>query len=235
MEDVWRHGMYAEYARVPLENCYASDERILLASTAEGAFGYRMAALVHLSKQLVALRGLRGIDLQAEETVIVAPATGGFSGAAVEVACATGAKVIAVGRNINTLRKIAENIPRIKIMQMKGSGQEDTKALRELGTIGAYLDIFPAAAAQSTHVRSCLVALKPHGRASLMGAIQGDLPVSYAMAMFKCLTIRGQFMYDREDARGINKLAETGVLKLGKSAGLAVIGESALEDWRQSI
>jgi len=37
--------------------------------------------------------------------------------------------------------------------------------------------------------------------------------------MFKNLTIRGQFMYEREDARGIIELTEVRVLRLGKSGG----------------
>jgi len=50
------------------------------------------------------------------------------------------------------------------------------------------------------------------------------------MATLKNLTIRGQYMYKREDARGIIKLAEAGVLKLGKSTGHNVIGQFLFEE-----
>ena len=82
-EDAWRNGLWTEYARVPLENCYAMKEKILLGDSAEGGFGYEIADLPDLATQVIAYGGLRGIGLTAGETIIVAPATGGISGAAV--------------------------------------------------------------------------------------------------------------------------------------------------------
>jgi NADPH:quinone reductase-like Zn-dependent oxidoreductase len=74
MEDSWRDGVYKEYVRAPLENCYALNEKVLLGNLAEGGLGYSMADLTYIGKQVVAYGGLRGIDLKAGETVIVAPA-----------------------------------------------------------------------------------------------------------------------------------------------------------------
>jgi D-arabinose 1-dehydrogenase-like Zn-dependent alcohol dehydrogenase len=235
MEDSWRHGVYKEYVRAPLENCYALNEKVLLGSSAEGGLGYSVADLTHISMQLVAYGGLRGIDLKAGETVIVAPATGGYSGAAVEVASAMGARVIAVGRNMTTLKKVAEYNPRVFPVQLNGNVEEDTATLQQFGKIDAYIDISPATASKSTHVRSCLMALKPYGRASLMGVIDSDIAIPYVVAMSKNLTIRGQFMYEREDVIGIIKLAETGVLKLGKSAGQEVVAQFPLEEWQRAF
>lgn len=235
MEDSWRNGLYAEYARAPLENCYALNEKVLLGSPAEGGLGYSIADLTCLSRQLVAYGGLRGIDLKAGETVIVAPATGAYSGAAVQVASAMGARVIAVGRNLNTLHKIAAANARVNIVQLKGNFEEDLASLQQFGPVDAYIDISPAAANDSTHVRSCLMALKQYGRASLMGVIQKDIAVPYVMAVLNNLTIRGQYMYEREDARGIIKLAEAGVLKLGKSAGHEVVAQVPLEEWEKGL
>jgi hypothetical protein len=42
-------------------------------------------------------------------------------------------------------------------------------------------------------------------------------------------------MYEREDARGIIKLAEAGVLKLRKSAGHNVIGQFSFEEWEKAV
>lgn len=42
-------------------------------------------------------------------------------------------------------------------------------------------------------------------------------------------------MYKREDARGIIKMAETGLWKLAKSAGVQGVGEFRLEDWDTAI
>jgi D-arabinose 1-dehydrogenase-like Zn-dependent alcohol dehydrogenase len=235
MEDSWRHGLYKEYVGAPLENCYALNEKMLLGSPAECGLGYSVAELTHISKQVVAYGGLRGINLKAGETVIIAPATGGYSGAAVEVASAMGARVIAVGRNMTTLKKVAEHNPRVFPVQLKGNVEEDTATLQQFGKIDAYLDISPAAASKSTHVRSCLMALKQYGRASLMGAIGNDIAIPYIVAMFNNLTIRGQFMYEREDVRGIIKLVETGILKLGKSAGQEIVGQFPLEEWQKAF
>ena len=149
------------------------------------------------------------------------------------VASAMGARVIAMSRNINALHKIAEKSPRVNIVQTKGDVEADAKALQQFGKIDAYFDISPAV--DTTHVRSCLMALKKYGRASLMGVIQGDIPISYQMAMSKSLTIRGQFMYERDDVRDIIKLAETGILKLGKSAGVDIVGEFPLEEWEKAL
>jgi hypothetical protein len=43
-----------------------------------------------------------------------------------------------------------------------------------------------------------------------------DIAVPYVMAVLNNLTIRGQYMYEREDARGLIKLAEAGLLKAWK-------------------
>ena len=144
-----------------------------------------------------------------------------------------GARVIAMSRNLDGLQRIAKNNPRVHIVQTKGDVEEDAKALQQFGTIDAYIDISPPV--NTTHVRSCLMALKQYGRASLMGVIQNDLPISYSTMVMKSLTIRGQHMYEREDVRGIIKLAESGLLKLGKSAGVDFIGEFPLEEWEQAF
>jgi NADPH:quinone reductase-like Zn-dependent oxidoreductase len=36
INDLWRNGTYAEYTRVPLENCYPLNEKILLGNPAQG-------------------------------------------------------------------------------------------------------------------------------------------------------------------------------------------------------
>lgn len=235
MADVWRDGMFAEYTRAPLENCYALNEKILLGDPAEGGLGYSVADLTWLMRQGVAYGGLRGINLKAGETVIVAPATGAYSGAAVEVASAMGARVIAASRNLNTLQRIAAANARVNIVQLKGNFEEDLASLQQFGPVDAYIDISPREANDSTHVRSCLMALKPYGRASLMGVLSKDIAIPYVMAVLNNLTIRGQYMYEREDIRGLIKLAEAGVLKLGKSAGHEILGQFPLEEWEKAM
>lgn len=214
MKDAWLNGMYAEYARLPLENCYPLDEDRLLGSPADGGLGYNMTDLSHITVPLVAYGGLRSISLRPGETVIIAPATGAFSGGAIEgnngffypsekvslligifplssvrpsiafrtsltfrrkplhfhhiaknnpVASAIGARVIALSRNLESLQQITKHHPKVTLVQTKGDIETDTRALLQLGPIDAYLDLSPAIS--TTHIRSCLAALKPYGRA----------------------------------------------------------------------
>jgi threonine dehydrogenase-like Zn-dependent dehydrogenase len=235
MESFWRNGGSAEYTRVPLENCYLLNEQALLGDPAEGGLGYSVGDLLHLTRDMVAYGGLRGIDLKAGETIIIAPATGSYSGSAVEMASAMGARVIAASRNLEQLKKIAAANPRVSIYQLKGDVGEDLAGLKKFGTIDAYLDISPAAADDSTHVRSCMMAVKKYGRVSLMGIISKDIAMPYMLAVLNNLTIRGQYMYEREDVKGLIKLAETGVRKLGKSAGHSIVGKVSLDDWEKAV
>ena len=51
----------------------------------------------------------------------------------------------------------------------------------------------------------------------------------------KNLTIRRQYMYEREDAQGIIRLAKARVLKLRKSAGHNVTGQFSFEGWENAV
>lgn len=230
--DNWRRAGYAEYCRTPLENCHPLDEKVLCGSPAEGGFGYTHHDLLQLPVDLVAYGGLRSIDLQAGETVLVAPATGPFSGAAIQVAIAMGAKVIAMSRNVEEMKRIQANYPagRVQIVPNTGNVEADAEALRKFGEIDVYIDISPITAKDSTHVRSAFQALKQYGRASLMGILPDDLAMPYSLAVWKSLTIRGQYMYERDQVRGLIKLAESGALKLGKGSGVEVLGTFKLEE-----
>lgn len=92
MRDEWRQGTFAEYAKLPLENLYFLDEEKLCGSPTDGGLGYAPEQLCWMLQALVPFGGLRSIGLQPGETVIIAPATGGFGSAAVVVALAMGAR-----------------------------------------------------------------------------------------------------------------------------------------------
>lgn len=173
-EHLWRNG-WAEYARVPLENCHALDEKVLLRKVEDGNLGYDVADLPYLARQLVAYGGFRSIDLKAGDTVIVTPATGSFSGAAVEVASAMGARVIAVGRNISTLQRLAENIPRVHPVQLTGDVKIDVGLLTQFGPVDAFMDFTPNFLDTPVHLKTCISALRHYGRGVLMGFPRGDL------------------------------------------------------------
>jgi len=235
--DNWSAAGYAEYCRAPLENCHALDEKALCGSPEEGGLGYSPYDLLQLGTLLVAYGGLRGVDLKAGETVLVAPATGAYSGAAVHVAVTLGAKVIAMGRNVDELKRVQARFPagRVQIVPNTGDVEADAAALQKFGEIDVYIDISPITASESTHVRSCFLALKQYGRASLMGIIKNDLAMPYQLAVWKNLTIRGQYMYERKHVRDLIKLAESGVLKLGKEGGIEIVGKFKFEELEQAF
>ncbi|KAK0736282.1 hypothetical protein B0T21DRAFT_440543 [Apiosordaria backusii] len=229
----WKNGSFAEYVLAPLENVEPLDEERLCGPEEKAGLGYSVEDLLQLPVQLVAFGGLKGIGLQAGERIIVAPATGQYSGAAVEVAVAMGAgQVIAMGRNVDVLERIQGLYPKgkMQIVPMTGDEDGDAQKLMSWGPVDAYIDVSPAAATGGTHVSSCFKALRNYGRASLMGTISEGLGATYAMIVWKSLTIKGQYMYDRADARHIVRMAESGVLRLGPESGVEVVGKFKLEE-----
>ena len=210
------------------------DEQRLLSPVAEGGLGYKVDELAYISTLLVPYGGLKDIGLQAGETVLVAPATGGFGGAAVVVALAMGARVIAMGRDIRKLEALREKLVgagRVEVVSITGNVDGDAKKFREFGTIDALFDISPPAAATSTHIKSGVLALRKGGRVSLMGGIREDIGLPHGKVMHWNLTIKGKWMYERDDIKSMIKMVEAGVLKLGESGGLRVIGKFGLEEW----
>ncbi|KAI4184305.1 MAG: hypothetical protein L6R41_004836 [Letrouitia leprolyta] len=236
MAEAWRDSTYAEFARVPLENCYQLDETRLCGNLADGGLGYELEDLLHASLHAVPYSGLRDLNIQAGDTIIIAPATGSFGGAAVQVAMAMGARVIAAGRNLEALNELAATSDRISIAQLKCDDvQGDLQTLQKFGQVDAYLDMSPPAAANSTHIESCLMAVKPHGEVSLMGGIRGHVKIPYFLIMFRSIQFRGRFMYERSDIQGLIKLYNQGLLKLGSSGGYKQSPSFALEDWERAF
>ncbi|KIM97579.1 hypothetical protein OIDMADRAFT_44274 [Oidiodendron maius Zn] len=228
MRGEWRDWTYAEYAKVPLENCFPLDEERLLGPIEKGGLGYSVENLTQIPRLLVPNGGLKDINLQAGETIIIAPATGMFGGRAVDVALAMGAKAIAVGRNAKTLEKLASMNDRVKTVQLTMHVETDVRALQKFGPIDAFQDWSPPEAGVSTHIRSCIQALRVGGRASLMGGITGDISINYASIMFRNIQIRGNFMYSKKDIESLIKMVLAGVLKLGKEN---LVESFPLERW----
>ncbi|KAI4139717.1 MAG: hypothetical protein L6R39_006149 [Caloplaca ligustica] len=236
MAEAWRDSTYAEFARVPLENCYPINESRLLGKPEEGGLGYKIEDLAFLNMQAVPMGGLRDLNVRAGDTVVIAPATGSFSGAAVQLAVAMGVKVIAAGRNLKVLEEIAATSDRISIAHLKGDDVEaDIATLQKFGPVDAYLDISPSAAAKSTHIESCLMAVKPYGKVSLMGGITEHIKIPYMVVMFRSIQLRGRFMYERDDVRALIKLYEQGLLKVGPAAGYKPSPKYGLNEWEKAF
>lgn len=231
MHGEWRDATFAEYAKVPLENCVVLDEKRLLGSVEDGGLGYTLESLLYITVLLVPFGGLRDINLQAGETVIVAPATGSFGGAAVVMALAMGARVIAMGRNVDALKKVAALSERVEVVPITGDVQTDLKALKSFGPIDAFFEISPPMAAKATFIETAILALRPHGRVSFMGGIGENVPLPLSAIMHRNLLLKGTWMYTREAIVALIKLVERGVLKLGERSGARVVGKFGLDEW----
>ncbi|KAF2165017.1 hypothetical protein M409DRAFT_67682 [Zasmidium cellare ATCC 36951] len=166
----WINGTFAEYVKAPLENVFKVDEQRLCGSPSQGGLGFKMEQLSWWMAALVPYGGLRSIDLQAGETVIVTPATGNFGSAAVLVALAMGAgKVIAVGRNAEALSKLKARDKRIETVQTTGDLKTEMEAIQAFGKADVHFDISPAVSEGSTYLRAAIQSLRHSGRVSLMG------------------------------------------------------------------
>ena len=227
----WRDWSYAEYCRVPLENCYILNEKRLM-----GGLGYTVNDLLYISRMMVPHGGFVDVGLQAGETVVIAPASGAFGGAAVDVAVAMGARVIVAGRRIEPLKRFEEVYPgRVYAVQLSGDVTEDTKRLKALGPIQVFQDWCPPSAAGTTHIKACVYALARGGRVSLMGGVLEDITLNYSAVMHNNLTIKGKWMYEPQDPPKLIRLVEVGLLKIGKQAGLNNLGTFGLHKWEDAF
>ncbi|KAK6367948.1 hypothetical protein LTS17_010101 [Exophiala oligosperma] len=237
MVGAWRDGTYAEYARVPLENCFPLDETRLCTE-----LGYTVDDLMYLFTVSVPFGGLRSVDLRAGEKVIVTPAAGMYGSAAVVAALAMGARVVAVGRNLDTLNVFkswpaySEEGGRLDIVQTTGDVDADVASLTKDGTDMAdvFFDISPGKAIGSPHYKSCIRALRRGGRASYMGA-HFELPLPAMTMTLNDITFKAKWMYEREDVRAMIKLAENGFLKLGEKNGIKTVGKFPLEKFAEAF
>jgi threonine dehydrogenase-like Zn-dependent dehydrogenase len=141
-----------------------------------------------------------------------------------------GARVVAMGRNTEILKTLAANNERVETVQITGDMGADLRSLQAFGIIDAYLDISPPEAASSTHFQSCILALKPSGRVSFMGGLSGELNIPIRAIMHRNLTLKGKWMYSRQDVKDLIKMIEIGVLKLDRKAE-----KFALEDWEKGF
>ncbi|KAK7445976.1 hypothetical protein CaCOL14_009679 [Colletotrichum acutatum] len=232
----WRDGTYADYAKLPIENCHVLDESRLLGDESQGGLGYTILDLTHLFSMLVPFGGLSDIDIKPGDTILIAPATGRHGSAAVHLASALGARVVAIGRNHSILSKLAAMNPRISFATITGDTARDADTIRNAcgGSADAFWDMSPATAASSTHFKSCLEALRIGARVSLSGGAPPDVNFSYVDILFRALTIKGTMMSTPEQTRRLIKLIESGILPLGDRAGMGPVRAFALEAWEEA-
>ncbi len=232
LEAVWNNGTFAEYANVPLERIWALNEALLC-----GTLKYTIAELAYLGNICISFAGLMTINVLPGDSVVVAPATGTYGGAAVHAAVALGAKVVACGRNAQSLAKIAESFAtsgRLTTVQLTGNVDEDTAAIRiAAGGKGAdkLVDLSPPHAAGSKHLVSGISALRTGGMVAIVGGIFSNVEIPYITVMHNNIRIEGRFMFDRVHGDQAIKLLESGQLVFGDKSNSGIkVHSFKLED-----
>lgn len=221
------------------------DENILF-----GRLGYQMKDLGSLMTLAVAFGGLDTAQLRPGETVIIAPATGSFGGAAVHVALALGAQVVALGRNKTTLQALEVlGDGRVATAQLSGSVEGDLEGIKtaaaKLGRAAAlvadvFFEISPPFVVDGPgqtvpYITAALIALRKGGRAVFMGGIQQQISLHIWDVVHGNKALLGWWMYTPAQLKAIIHLIETGVLKLGEKRGLLCKGIFSLEEWEEGF
>ena len=105
---------------------------------------------------------------------------------------------------------------RVRTVQMTGNEEEDRRQMQRAagGPIDVVLDLLPPAASP-TWVRAAVLAVRPYGRAILMGGIRDDISLPYAWMMRYGIEVRGQWMYPRDAIQRMIKLVRSGQVSLG--------------------
>lgn len=234
----WR-GLWRDVAVAPLENCLPLDEDVLV-----GRMGYTPADLEYIERLAVAHGGIGAAALRPGETVVVAPATGHYSGATAELAAQMGCHVVALTRSAAKLAPLAAKHPdRIHPVEVTGDVAADTEAVRAalprsaVAGADAYIDVSPFEAGPNPpHFAVGINALRSHGRAVCLGALPA-VQLNYLSLMIRNITLRGQWMYTRQEAMHLIKMIESGLVRLGLDAGHELVGGGgfALEDWGKAV
>ncbi|KAH6891526.1 hypothetical protein B0T10DRAFT_402453, partial [Thelonectria olida] len=228
----WK-GLWRDIGIVPMENCLALNEKILVDD-----MGYSFGDLNYIERLSVAYGGVSAAQLHAGQTVIVAPATGHFSGAVAELAAQIGCSVIALSRSASKLIPLTSRHPRITGLELTGDEGNDIAAIMALCPSGAdaFIDVSPPEATASPHHLAVGVKAVRSGATVVFLGAMGDVKVSYVGLMARSITLKGQFMYSRAELARLTKMIETGVVKLGEDAGHELVnGGYPLEDWEAAV
>jgi alcohol dehydrogenase len=207
LQRFYHDGAFAQQVRVPTEN-------VSPIGAIDPADAGKWCALGTL---LVPYGGLLAGRLLAGETLLVNGATGAFGSAGAAVGIAMGAgRVVATGRNEQALADLERRFgDRVRTVKMSGKEEDDRRQMQKAagGPIDCVLDLLPPMA-DSSWVRAAVLAVRPGGRAVLMGGIRDDVALPYAWMMRECVEVRGQWMYPREATQRMVGLIRAGLVRL---------------------
>ena len=203
----WPDGTLAEYALLPIETVTPTD----------GLDHLSPSQLAVLMRFIVPFGGLLRGRLAAGENVVVTGATGAHGGAAALLAIAMGAaKVIACGRNEESLKDLVKaGQGRVVAVVLSGKIEIDTARIREAAGSGINLGFdMVGGATDPSATLAALRSLAPRGRLVLMGSMSAELPISYMELMFNSWEIIGNFMYPNDAYRRLLDFVRGGLLDL---------------------
>lgn len=205
MQALWRDGTFAERAVLPAG--------VLV--RLPGAEDYPRPELLSVLPWLsIAAEGLVRAEQQPGDVVAVLGATGQLGGAAVLVALARGAcRVVAVGRNLSALQRLADVDDRVATVVLTGDRVADAAAIRAAGEPDLVLDTLGATSSAEPTMTG-FDSLRPGGTLMLLGGVRHDLPLPYGHLMRRRLSVRGSWMARPETAVAVWRLVRSGVLDL---------------------
>jgi alcohol dehydrogenase len=207
MQDDWRDGTLAEYARLPAT----------VVTPAEGLADIDSAQLAMAMRYLVPYGGLLRGRLSPGETLVVSGATGAYGTAAVLVSLGLGAgRVVAVGRNVKSLEAVARaGGQRVVPVPVTGDIPSDVARIRAAAGGGADLAFDIVGGATDPNMTlAALRSLRREGRLVLMGSMTVPLPIAYLELMMNGWEVIGNFMYPRGAYRRLLDLIRSGQLDL---------------------
>ncbi|KAF4774494.1 hypothetical protein HER10_EVM0000259 [Colletotrichum scovillei] len=222
-EGDFRDGALQQYQRVPLENAYRIDEKLIR------ELGVDLINLVSLSTFSPAAGAIfESANLKVCDTIIIGPSGGSFGGSAVELALAVGGNVVALGRNGEMLQVMKQSLKSSRLSTVLMTGHVDADAAAILaatpggGGADVYNDWSPGGVAVAPFLPSAIRALKPGGRIVISGGAYGSLEVPYISMVFNRLSIEGSFMCNRESMIRLIHMIESGQLDISTEGGTQV-------------
>lgn len=209
MRRVWRTGTFAERALMPASTLVA------LPGAERFPDPHRLAFLPWLT---IAAGAVERSGLGPGDRVVVTGASGQLGGATVLLALARGAgTVVAVGRNADSLDRLAAIDHRVRPVRSSGDRSADAAAITAAfggGDADVVVDALgPAPTADLT--MAGFDVLRTDGTMVLVGGVRQVLPIPYGDLMRRRITLRGSWMASNETAFAVWRQVESGALDLG--------------------